>query len=180
MRIIAGSLRGRKLKTLEGDLTRPTSSLVRQAMFNILAERIRDARVLDLYAGSGAIALEALSRGAREAVLIERAAEAQTIILENLRALGQVERAQLLRGEVLTTLPALRGPFDVVIADPPYRSVQWADLLLALLRPGLLSDQALVLLEHARGEAIPAAIEQLSCLRAYRYGETHLALYQLL
>ncbi len=179
MQVIAGTHRGRKLKTLKGDLTRPTSGLVRGAMFSILGDRLPDARVLDLYAGSGALAIEALSRGARDAVLVERAADAQKVIQDNLQALGLGERATLVRGDVSGKLKALVGPFDVVLADPPYRTVDWSQLLQALQTPGLLAPGAVVLAEHARGEALPAACGSLTLARTYQYGETHLALYHL-
>lgn len=179
MQVIAGTHRGRKLKTLRGDLTRPTSSLVRGAMFNILGDRLQEARVLDLYSGSGALAIEALSRGAQEAVLVERSNEAQKVIQDNLAALKVGDRAMLVRGDVLAKLKTLEGPFDVVLADPPYRTVDWPQFLMALQRPGLLSPEAAVLIEHARGEEVPEAAGQLRMVRAYQYGETHLALYQL-
>lgn len=179
MQVIAGTHRGRKLKTLKGDLTRPTSGLVRGAMFNILGAGLPGTRVLDLYAGSGALAIEALSRGAREAVLVERSSEAQAIILDNLKTLGLGDRATLLRGDVMANLKTLKGPFDVVLADPPYRTVDWSDLLSSLQAPGLLSSEAVVLVEHARGEELPAECGALRLAKAYAYGETHLARYVL-
>lgn len=178
MQVIAGTHRGRKLKTLKGDLTRPTSGLVRGAMFNILGD-LDDARVLDLYAGSGALAIEALSRGAKAAVLVERATDAQAIIRDNLAALHLGDRAVLVRGDVLAKLEGLEGPFEVVLADPPYRTIDWTRLLEALQQPGLLSPEATVLVEHARGEALPEEAGRLRLVRAYQYGETHLALYRL-
>lgn len=179
MQVIAGTHRGRKLKTLKGDLTRPTSGLVRGAMFSILGDRIPEARVLDLFAGSGALAIEALSRGAQEAVLVERAADAQKIIQDNLQALGLGDRATLVRGDALGKLRTLQGPFDVVLADPPYRTVDWSELLQALQTAGLLAPEAAVLVEHARGETLPAEAAALKLHRTYQYGETHLALYLL-
>lgn len=179
MQVIAGSLRGRKLKTLTGDLTRPTTSMVREAIFNILGSGLEGARVLDLYSGSGALAIEALSRGAKEAVLVERSSEAQAIILDNLKALGLGDRAALIRGDVRAKLATLGGPFDVVLADPPYRTVDWPELLAALQAPGLLAPGATVLVEHARGEELPDECGALKLAKAYRYGATHLARYQL-
>lgn len=179
MNIIAGALRGRKIKTLTGELTRPTTGMVRGAMFNILGPRIQGARVLDLYAGSGAIALEALSRGAAEVVLVERASEALLVIAENIKAVGVGDRAQVQRGEVLAKLQALVGPFDVVIADPPYRTADWVEVLTALQRPGLLAPGAAILLEHAKGEKLPDEVGAVVCRRTYGYGLAQLALYSL-
>lgn len=179
MQIIAGALRGRKIRTLTGELTRPTTGMVRGAMFNILGPRIQGARVLDLYAGSGAIALEALSRGAGEVVLIERASEALLVIAENLKAVGMGDRARVQRGEVLSKLEMLEGPFDVVIADPPYRTADWEALLTALQRPGLLAPDAEILLEHAKGEKLPDEVGAAVCKRTYSYGLAQLARYSL-
>ncbi|MNL38854.1 Ribosomal RNA small subunit methyltransferase D [compost metagenome] len=151
--------------------------MVRGAMFNILGPRIHGARVLDLYAGSGAIALEALSRGASEVVLIERASEALMVIGDNLKALGMGDRARVQRGEVLSNLSALVGPFDVVIADPPYRTADWDALLTELQRPGLLAPEAVILLEHAKGERLPEQVGAFVCRRIYRYGLAQLALF---
>lgn len=179
MKIIAGTLRGRPIKTLQGDATRPTSGLVRGAMFNILGPRIQGARLLDLYTGSGAIAFEALSRGAQSAVLVEQAPDAQRIILDNLAALKLADRASLIRGDVMAKLATLRGPFDLVIADPPYRAISWPDLLMGLQAHHLLDAAAIVLAEYARGEEVPEQVGELVRSRTYAYGVTQLARYDL-
>ena len=177
MQVIAGALRGRKLKTPSGEKVRPTSGMVRGAMFNILGDRIHGARMLDLYSGTGAIAIEALSRGAARAVLVEKSPDSQKLILDNLRALGLSDRAQLIRGDVLAKLPTLEGSFEVVIADPPYRTVDWEALLQGLQQPDLLSNHALIVFEHAKDEELPELLGNLRRDRLYQYGETQLSLY---
>lgn len=177
MQVIAGALRGRKLKTPSGEQVRPTSGMVRGAMFNILGDRIRGVRVLDLYSGTGAIAIEALSRGASSAVLVEKSPDSQKLILDNLRALSLSDRAQLIRGDVLSKLATLTGPFEVVIADPPYRSLDWEALLQGLQQPGLLAPGAIVLFEHAKDEELPDTVGTIRRERVYQYGETQLSLF---
>lgn len=177
MQVIAGALRGRKLKTPTGENVRPTSGMVRGAMFNILGDRIRGARVLDLYSGTGAIAIEALSRGASTAVMVEKSPDSQKLILDNLRTLNLSDRAQLIRGDVLAKLQTLAGPFEVVVADPPYRSLNWEALLQGLQQPGLLTPQAILLFEHAKDEELPESIGSMRRDRVYLYGETQLSLY---
>src|SRR5688572_14145305 len=121
MRILAGEARGRILKTREGDSTRPTDARTREILFNILGESVVDARVLDLYAGTGAVGLEALSRGARECVFIEANGAAVNIVKTNLATLGWSDRAQVWRSPVKTALKRLlllEERFDLIFADP--------------------------------------------------------------
>src|SRR5437868_117526 len=121
MRIVGGDARGRKLRSVPGDSTRPTSDRVRQSLFDLLGQRMDGLAVLDLYAGTGALALEALSRGAAKAVLIEKDAKAFAVLSQNAHELGFVERCTLLHEEVARELPRLRGnAFDLVFSDPPY------------------------------------------------------------
>lgn len=123
MRIIAGEARGRALKTREGKGTRPTDARTREALFNILATRLEGARFLDLYAGSGAMGLEALSRGAAEAVFVEINAVAANAIRANLRQLGWQEKARVWQSNVRSALPRLAKDgqqFDIIFADPPF------------------------------------------------------------
>lgn len=118
MRVIGGEFRSRVLKSLPGNAMRPTPDLLRQALFNVLAPRIGGAIFVDGYAGSGAVGIEALSRGARQAIFIERHAAAVRLIHENLASLGLGGRALVLKGPVLTILP--RQTADIVFLDPPY------------------------------------------------------------
>ncbi len=125
MRVIAGTLRGRTLKAPKGSTTRPTTDKVREAWFNILGN-VSGARVLELYAGTGALGIEALSRGAGHAVFVEAWAPAQRALLENLEQLGLTERSIVLKRRVESALKALLelGPFDLVLADPPWTELE--------------------------------------------------------
>lgn len=157
MRIIAGEFRSRVLAGPKGMETRPTSDRLRETLFNVLAPRIAGARFLDLYAGSGANGLEALSRGAREAVLVEQAAPAVAAIRGNMAALGVGARARVDQVAVRRWLGnAARGdmaPFDIIFLDPPYDAAEEYAGALELLggsAAGLLGPEGLVVVEHRR------------------------------
>ena len=158
MRVVAGRLGGRQLRAVPGKATRPTSDRVREALFAILGDRVVDARVLDLFAGTGALAIEALSRGARAAVLVEPAPAAAAVIRANLGDLGLDNLAIVRRTRAETYLRNQRdGPFDLVLLDPPYTTpVGLVAGLLARLAATALSPDAVVVLESAgRGEPPP-------------------------
>ena len=163
VRVIAGSMRGRRLTVPEGDLVRPTKDRVREAIFSALAARgaIADALVLDLYAGSGALAIESLSRGADRALLVEKDRVALDAIAHNIEHLGLKSRTRVSRASVTTFLagpPPAEAPFDLVFADPPYDTPAGAveELLAALMVPGWLAPEAMISVERpARAEIRP-------------------------
>jgi 16S rRNA (guanine966-N2)-methyltransferase len=163
VRVIAGSARGRRLVVPPGADVRPTKDMVREAVFSALASRgalVVDA-VLDLYAGSGALGIEALSRGASRAVFVEADAPAAGVIAQNLETIGFADRATVVRAEVgrfLAAPPPRGAPFDLVFADPPYATDD-ADLgpvLDALVAPGFLAPDATVVVERPAGSVIAA------------------------
>jgi 16S rRNA (guanine966-N2)-methyltransferase len=186
MRITGGEWRSRNLRAPRGTATRPTSDRVREALFSILAAGgLLDGapRVLDLYAGSGALAFEALSRGAASAVVVEQAREALAAIHENARALGAGDRLRVVSTRVdraLTTSSpgALEGPFDLIFADPPYadvRTAPFAAVLDAAARK--LARGGAFVLEHASTDDAPT-IPSLAYDRSRRYGDTTISLYR--
>jgi 16S rRNA (guanine966-N2)-methyltransferase len=183
MRITGGVHRSRPLRAPKGVNTRPTSDRVREALFAILqADRVLDgARVVDLYAGTGALGLEALSRGARHATFVECARSALEALRANVAALGLEREARIVPALVERSVEILsrEGPFDLVLADPPYalvRTGELADTLGALVGRGFLAEDARVVVEHSRGDRSPS-IEGLSVSDARRYGDTVLTLY---
>ena len=172
MRVVGGDLRGRTLRAVPGRSTRPTADRVRQSLFDVLGQRCDGLHVLDLYAGTGALSLEALSRGAAHATLIEQDAKAAQIILRNARELGCEDRCTLVRDEVARALPRLAGPFDLVFSDPPYALRAAQETLDALLRLGLVAPQGRLVLERDRREARPALAVELELADERRYGDT--------
>lgn len=126
MRVIAGDARGRSLEALPGtDVTRPTLSQVKEAMFSIVQFDLPGARVLDLYAGSGQLGIEALSRGAARCVFLDENRDAVNIVMRNCKACGVFDRSRVNIGEAARYLSACREQFDIVLLDPPFRMVRW-------------------------------------------------------
>ena len=181
MRIVAGEFRGRELVTAAGGTTRPTAARAREALFSILAD-VREALVLDLYAGSGALGLEALSRGAERAVFVEASKAAQRAIKSNVTALGLDERATLLPLKAEAALRALErhGPFSLVFADPPWADAQAAfGVLERLAHAKLLTPAAQLVLEHAaRSGPEVAEKSPLYSTDTRRWGDTAVTLFE--
>ncbi|MDB5099355.1 MAG: putative methylase [Cyanobacteria bacterium RYN_339] len=177
MKIIGGMARGRKLKTLEGESTRPTAGKVRAALFNILNAWIPDAEWLDLYAGSGAVGLEAVSRGAARAMLVERAGPALQVVYQNVDTLD-LAGVEVLALDVLVALPRLAGQqFDVIFLDPPYAEDPGPALTLIAQHDLLKADGRLVLEHHADRVAKLMVGEKYRWLRTARYSENSLSFY---
>lgn len=174
MRIISGQARGRKLKTLEGLDTRPTLDRTREALFNILQQRVRDARVLDLFAGSGALALEALSRGAGSAVLCDQSPAACGIIRENIALVRMEDRARLLCCEASQALERLVGEqFDLIFLDPPYHKGLIDAALEGMIRRNQLAEGGLIVAETAQDEGFDLP-EGLTFTDERKYGKSRL------
>jgi 16S rRNA (guanine(966)-N(2))-methyltransferase RsmD len=173
VRIVGGEARGRTLRAVPGSATRPTADRVRQSLFDLLGQRMDGLAVLDLYAGTGALALEALSRGAARAVLVEKDPRACAVIERNIGELGFADRCKLLRAELPAALGRLRGgKFDLVFSDPPYalRAAQAA--LDGLTSNDLLAPGARVVLEMDRREDAPQWPAGLRLAGERRYGDT--------
>ena len=183
MRIIGGLYRGRRIRTLAGADVRPTSDRLRETLFNILAPHLREARVLDVCAGSGAVGIEALSRGARAVTMIESSRLALAVIQENVQTLGLSASVRLLNREAIAALRQLEveagGQYDVVYFDPPYASGLYASVLNQLAAGSLLDEDAVVIAEyHARRPPEPA-YGPLRRYREVKQGESALAFYRL-
>ncbi|MFZ5798432.1 MAG: 16S rRNA (guanine(966)-N(2))-methyltransferase RsmD [Desulfobulbus sp.] len=188
MRITGGSVRGRTLRGPKGtnDTIRPTSDRVREALFSILGDRVRDARVLDLFAGTGSLGLEALSRGAASAVFIDRSPTALDLIRANLLHCG-ITRAELYRIDLTrpagySNLARRLAPgrqFDLVFLDPPYEK-NLADLALKMVEnTGLVAPGGLVVAEERGKVILPDPVGSLRLLQHRRYGETSIWLYSI-
>jgi 16S rRNA (guanine966-N2)-methyltransferase len=180
VRIVAGSLGGRVLRAPAGAHTRPTSERVREALFSILGPPPSPdgGQVLDLFAGSGALGIEALSRGAARAVFIDKARPALDTLRRNLAELGVTDRSETILGDGVAYLgrPAV-GPFRWVFIDPPYRTDLAARALEALPRSALTAD-AVVVVEHDRRNSPAEVYGDLLRTDSRRYGDTCLSLYR--
>ena len=180
VRITGGVHRGRRLRLPRSANLRPTSDRVRSAVFSILGvDRLQDAPALDLYAGSGVLGLEALSRGAGGAVFVESDARRCRHIRDALEALGLTDRGSVHNGKVERILGTLTsGGFRVVFADPPYALTDWRPLMRLLNRAGLLAEGAVVVAEHRHDTGLADEYGGLALLTRRRYGDTAISIYE--
>lgn len=182
MRIIGGEARGRRLRSLRGHRVRPTSGRVREALFDILAARVVGSRFLDLFAGVGAVGLEALSRGAAQVVMVEQSERAGQVIRHNVEALGAQGRTRLLRGSaaaVVRGLAASGAKFDIIFMDPPYRDRRGLERTLEEVARagGILAPHGVVVVEHEARTGPPAATGVLAAERSHRFGDAVLTFF---
>ena len=175
MRIIAGTAKGIRLKTPKGMKTRPTADRVKESVFGILAARPLDAEVLDLVAGTGNLGLEALSRGASSAMLVDKNSQSIKIMMENAILTDLAGMAVICREDVLQALRRLDGEgksFDLIFCDPPYNLGLAPKVLQALETGGVMRDGGVLVLEHSRHEKLPDGLKRIVAYRSEFYGET--------
>jgi len=182
MRVIAGTLKGRRLKAPAWDDLRPTSDKLRETLFNVLAPRVPGARVLDGYAGTGAIGIESISRGAREVVFVERDERARVLIEENLRHCGVETGYTVLSAPVARSFQTLADtpgfePFDIVVLDPPYEMPP-AEALGGADR--MVAPDGVLVLEHSRRLDPPVSSGRLARTRQLTSGDSVLTMYQVM
>ena len=176
MRVIAGTLKGRRLDAPDWDGLRPTSDKLRETLFNVLAPRIAGARVLDGFAGTGAVGIEALSRGAVHVTFVESDGRAVRLIERNLDHCRVTDRHAIIRARFADAAgKASAGSFDLVFLDPPYRAEDIAGALDAAAP--LIAPDGLVILEHARRDAAPAAAASIMRTRDIVSGDSALTIY---
>ena len=176
MRIISGTARGRTIVAPAGDRTRPTQDKVRESLFNIIRWDVMDARVLDLFAGTGALSLESLSRGAKSAVMIDTDRAACEAIKKNIAACRMGDRARLIvrdYRQAIDQLASEGAQFDVAFLDPPYRMENTGEMCAALYDKGLLAKAFLLVVEHKRGLA-PLVDERFEAFDQRDYGDTQI------
>jgi 16S rRNA (guanine966-N2)-methyltransferase len=186
MRIIAGTYRSRQLKSLKGMALRPTSDKLRETLFNVLGELVVDARIADVFAGTGAVGLEALSRGAREAIFVEKHPPAVAIIKKNLESLEIRKGVRVLSLDALEGLKRLAeepgaasARVDIVFVDPPYaEGEQYKNVLSFLGSANLLAENAVVIAEHQRALDLPETFGKLERVRVLRQGDAALTFYR--
>ena len=178
MRIIAGEFRSRKLAFPKTKLTRPMMDRMKESVFSILGETLEGAAVLDLFAGSGSLGLEALSRGAREVVFVENGAWAVETIRDNLKSLALTQKALVINQDVSLALARLQRDgksFKIIFLDPPYNEGLVKKILIQLERSDIVSALTQIILHHSRQEKLPETLEKLEVLREKRFGQACLS-----
>jgi len=196
MRIISGIYKGRRLKTVPGLEVRPTSDRLRETLFNILTPHIRDSHFLDLCAGSGAIGIEAASRGAGEIVFVDKSRQSCAILQENLTMIGGPDNARIIQRDALAALKQLEnalppqiaeqenaeaernGKFDIVYLDPPYDSGIYPDILKQLAGGQLIDGDSIVVVEHRTWTRLEPAYGDLKIYRELKQGSSTLTFFQ--
>jgi len=178
MRIIGGQLKGKKLFTFQGKAIRPTSDRLRESVFNILNGRVSNAVVLDLFAGTGALGLEALSRGARSAVFIDNYKQAMLLIRRNIQACGLDNISTVRYWDIKHNLNCIRSSvpvFDLVFMDPPYTKCLLKPTIYHLQHSGALTPHACIVIEHSLKEGIPDVWPDFTCTDQRKYGKTNIS-----
>ena len=182
MRVIAGSQKGRRLKGPVGNQVRPTPERVREALFSILADQVKQAAVVDLCCGTGTIGLEALSRGARCVVFVDRAQNSLALLKKNLELCGNPKEAIVLASDAWQVRKMPRfihsAPYDIIYIDPPYAQENLSPLIRELSNKETLSPQGSIIVEHFWKTDMPSSVESLQQSRTARYGDTMLTFYQ--
>ena len=174
MRVITGTARGRKLKEPKDQSVRPTTDMVKEAIFSIVQFDVPGRRVLDLFAGTGQLGIEALSRGARECVFVDNSQASISLVKQNLSVCGF--ESAVVRADALSFLRRC-GKFDLVFVDPPYHAGLYADVLDALFSFDILNEGGIILVESMRGESMPEAVPPYVKGKTYTYGRVSLTLY---
>ena len=178
MRVIAGTARSVPLKAREGLDTRPTTDRVKEAIFNIIQFEIEGRSVLDLFGGSGQMAIEALSRGAKDAVILDQSPEAIAIIRENLSRTRLADRAQVVRGDYLAYLNACKRQFHLIFLDPPYAEKFLEIAIQRISEIDILKSGGIIVSERPAGKPLEAEYPGMLRSRDYRYGKTVITLFR--
>ncbi len=179
MRVVAGSAKGIRLAGVPGQGTRPISDRVKESLFNILGDWIVDARVLDLFAGTGSVGIEALSRGAAQATFVEKQTRAMKVIRDNLRRTSLSSFARVVQADVFRFLQEEAEPFDLIYVAPPQYQGLWSKTLIALeARPGWLGREGLVVVQIFPKEWQPLDLATLAMVDQRQYGSTMLCFYE--
>ena len=181
LRIIAGERKGRILKTVPGRSTRPTTDRVKESVFNILQSRLYESSILDLFSGTGNLGLEAMSRGSRRAVFVERAPAALAVLRENCQALHYIDSVEILAQDVqraISLLSTRRGVFDIVFMDPPYDSDLEAVTIAALDAFHLVAEDGRIVVEHLLRDEQEDPIGGFARYDMRKYGNTAVSFYR--
>lgn len=177
MRVITGTARGRVLKTLDGDDVRPTTDRVKEAIFSIIQFELEGRRVLDLFAGSGQLGIEALSRGAAFATFTDMSAESVETVKQNLISTKLDKNSEVLRTEAISFLKSNRKKYDIIFMDPPYSKGILQNTLPYAVQN--VNDGGVIICEHPYGEDMPEKVGHFSVYRDYKYGKIGVTVYRI-
>ena len=177
MRVITGSARGRRLKTLEGESVRPTTDKVKESIFNIIQFDVEGSRVLDMFAGSGALSFEAVSRGANSAVLVDCDKNSVAVINKNIRALGFENVCKVLNMSCFDYVSTTANKFDIIFLDPPYNKGFIEPALSAISDGKLLAEDGIIVLESDDTD-FKSEVSGLEVIKQKRYGRTFITIYK--
>ena len=177
MRVITGKARGVQLKTPDGMLTRPTTDRVKEGLFNVLQFDIEGRKVLDLFAGTGQLGIECLSRGAASAVFVDRRPDAAALTRENLKLCDLTDRARVVAGDSMEFLKSVREKYDLVFLDPPYQTDLLETAIAHIARHDLLNVHGMMIAEHPVDKSLPALSAPYRMGRTYRYGKIAVTIY---
>ena len=178
MRVISGSARGRRLKELQGMETRPTTDRVKEALFNIVQFELPGREVLDLFAGTGQLGIEALSRGAARAAFVEQRKDAAALVRENLKLTGFDRQAKVIQGESISYLMACREKFHVIFLDPPYGSGLLEKAMETIAAFDILREHGIMVCESPLEQVLPELPQPYERGKDYRYGKIKLTVYR--
>jgi len=177
MRVITGTARGRRLKDLPGLDTRPTTDKVKESIFNIVQFDVEGRRVLDLFAGTGQLGVEALSRGAEGCVFVDSSREAARVVRENVAATGFQDRSRVVQGDSLAFLTSCRERFGLAFLDPPYASDLLDEALKRIAEIDIMTENGIIVCESTAERELPVLPGPYEKGRDYRYGKIKLTLY---
>lgn len=175
MRVITGSARGRKLQTLEGSDVRPTTDKVKEAIFSIVQFDINGSEILDLFAGSGQLGIEAISRGAKRCTFVDESRDSIKVVTENVKTCGFADLADILNTESIGYLRTCRKKFDLAFLDPPYNKGILEKALPLLAEK--MSDRGIIVCEHEMGLVLPESYGALIKKRTYKYGKIEVTVF---
>lgn len=179
MRVITGTARGLRLRELEGMETRPTADRVKEGLFNILQFDIEGRRVLDLFAGTGQLGIEALSRGAQSAVFVDQRRDAVELVRENLKHTKLQDKARVVCGDAASFLSSTKEKFDIIFLDPPYGAELWPSTISAIRRFDILRNHGILVCESPADAEMPELPAPFEMGRPHKYGRIKLTIYRL-
>jgi 16S rRNA (guanine966-N2)-methyltransferase len=182
LRVISGCARGHKLKTIKGTATRPTSDKVKESVFNRLAEHIAGSDVLDIFAGSGSLGIEALSRGAASAVFIDKSPECCSVIRDNLAHTKLANHAEVYCIDYIRGIERLHRDgrkFDLIMMDPPYNKNFIQEALKLMISNDIMKDNSIIVTEHSASDTLPERCGRLEAVDRRKYGDTMITIYKI-